>query len=89
VPKLFSTFLRLLLIGGLIYATLGIGFYAGWKIEATACREARLAQGEWVEPEVFSPAISLAFTMVYWPVYLIANLYHFGTPFSTPCSHAP
>jgi hypothetical protein len=76
-----------LLIIALLYLALGLGFHLGWKNAQTACREARIAQGEFVEPEVFGGALGLAFDVTYWPVYAAANIYHDGTPFATPCTH--
>ncbi len=32
--------------------------------------------------------LGLLFNMTNWPVYAWANIYHFGTPFATPCSHS-
>lgn len=72
----------------LIYAAFGVGFHIKWKAAQTACREAMLARGEFVEPhEVFDGLIGLAFTVTYWPVYATANIYLDGTPFATPCTH--
>ncbi len=72
----------------LIYATLGTAFHVKWKAAAAACREARIAQGEFVESnEVFGGPIGLAFDIVFWPVYAAANLRLDGTPFATPCTH--
>jgi hypothetical protein len=76
-----------LLIVALIYPGLGLGFHFKWKSVQGACREARMAQGEFVEPEVFGGALGLAFDVTYWPVYAAANVYHDGTPFATPCTH--
>jgi hypothetical protein len=42
-----------LLILVLVYLGLGPGFHVRWKSALAACREARVAQGEFVEPEVF------------------------------------
>lgn len=72
----------------LIYAALGVGFHVKWKAAQTACREAMIARGEFVEPdEVFGGVIGLAFTVTYWPVYAAANMRLDGTPFATPCTH--
>jgi len=76
-----------LLIIALVYLGLGLGFHLGWKSAQEACREARIAQGEFVEPEVFGGALGLAFDVTYWPVYAAANIHHDGTPFATPCTH--
>ncbi len=69
----------------LAYLTTGLAFHFKWKSELAACREARRARGEFVEPEVFGGVLSLIFDVTYWPVYSWANIYHFGTPFATPC----
>ena len=76
-----------LLVLALAYLSLGLGFHVRWKGAQEACREARQARGEFVEPEVFGGALGLAFDVTWWPVYAWANVYHFGTPFATPCDH--
>ena len=75
------------LILALVYLALGLGFHLTWKSALEACREARVAQGEFVEPEVFGNALGLAFDVTFWPVYARANIHHDGTPFATPCTH--
>ncbi len=74
-----------LLILVCVYIALGLAFHVAWKRAQDACREARLARGEFVEPEVFGGVLGLAFDVTWWPVYAWANIYHFGTPFATPC----
>ena len=76
-----------LLVFALIYLGLGFGFHFKWKSALDACREERMAQGEFVDPEVFGNALGVIFDVTYWPVYSRANIYHFGTPLATPCSH--
>ncbi|NPA31219.1 MAG: hypothetical protein GXO37_04395 [Chloroflexi bacterium] len=76
-----------LVLAGLIYLALGLAFHIKWKAELRACREARRAQGAFVEPEVF-PVLGVFFDMTAWPVYAWANIYHHGTPFATPCTHS-
>jgi hypothetical protein len=71
----------------LIYVGLGVGFHVKWKSALAACWDTRMAQGEFVEPEVFSGFIGLAFDAVFWPVYAAANIRLDGTPFATPCTH--
>lgn len=68
-----------------IYLTIGLGFHIGWKQALNECRQAQLARGEFVEPEVFTGIVALLFDMTYWPLYAWANVYHFGTVFATPC----
>jgi len=76
------------LILALVYVSLGIAFHIGWKAAADACRTARIAQGEFVEPnEILGGAIGLAFSVTFWPVYAAANMRLDGTPFATPCTH--
>ncbi len=77
----------LFLILALVYLGLGLGFHFKWRSALAACREARMAQGEFVEPEVFGGALGLAFDVTFWPVYSWANIYHWGTPFASPCTH--
>lgn len=71
----------------LVYHAIGVGFHFAWEGEQAACREARMARGEFVEPEVFWAPLAFAFDVTFWPVYAWANLYHDGTPFATPCTH--
>jgi hypothetical protein len=70
-----------------LYLLLGLGFYIGWKQAQEACRAEMMARGEFVEPEVFSEPLALAFTLTWWPVFAWANYYHDGTIFATPCTH--
>ena len=79
--------LRILLVVALVYLAAGLGFHFTSKREQEACRQARLAAGEFVEPEVFAGPLALAFDVTFWPVYVWANVYHDGTPFATPCTH--
>ena len=57
------------------------------KSELDSCREVRMAQGEFVEPEVFGNALGAIFEVTNWPVYSWANIYNFGTPFTMPRTH--
>lgn len=78
----------LVLILLLSYVVLGIGFHIQWKAAQAACREARIARGEFVEPtEVLGGVIGLAFDVSFWPVYASANMRLDSTPFATPCTH--
>ncbi|MBC7226224.1 MAG: hypothetical protein H5T61_03205 [Thermoflexales bacterium] len=70
-----------------LYLLLGLGFHIGWKRARGACRAEMAARGEFVEPEVFSEPLALAFDLTWWPVYAWANYYHDGTIFATPCTH--
>jgi hypothetical protein len=76
-----------LLILALVYIGLGLGFHFTWKSALDACREERMVQGEFVEPEVFGNGLGGLFDVPYWPVYSWANIHHFGTLFATPCTH--
>jgi hypothetical protein len=82
-----SRLLRILLVLILVYLALGLGFHFMWESELAACREARMARGEFVEPRVFCAPLALTFDVTFWPVYAWANIYHDGTPFGTPCTH--
>jgi hypothetical protein len=84
---IISRLLLILLIFAMLYLLIGLGFHITWKSALADCREARMARGEFVEPEVFGNVIGLAFDLTYWPVYVRANIYHDGTPFATPCTH--
>jgi len=71
-----------------LYLGTGFAFHLKWKSELAACREAREAQGEFVEPEVFGGVLGLVFNVTNWPVYVRANVNLDGTPFATPCTHS-
>lgn len=71
----------------LIYLLLGIGFHLTWKSVLNACREERTARGEYVETKVFGNVLGFFYDMTWWPLYSWANIQHFGTQFSTPCTH--
>jgi len=77
-----------LLISIALYLGIGLAFHLKWKSALETCREMQRAQGEFVEPEVFGGVLGLVFDVTNWPVYAWANIYHFGTPFSTPCIHS-
>ncbi len=83
----FTRFLRIILLVIVIYLVLGLGFHLKWHSALAACRQARMARGEFVEPEVFWAPLALLFDLTYWPVYAWANWHHDGTPFATPCTH--
>ena len=85
--RAFSRMTRVLVLAGIIYLVLGLGFHFAWTSAQEVCRQARTAAGEFVEPEVFAWPLALAFDVIYWPVYAWANIYHDGTPFATPCTH--
>ena len=87
IGKITSKVLLIFVIFSLVYLAIGFGFHIKWKSALAACREARTARGEFVEPEVFGNAIGLAFDVTSWPVYTWANIHHDGTPFATPCTH--
>lgn len=86
--KTVLQFFLVLVLAMLIYATIGLGFHLVWKHELDECRQARIARGEFVEPEVFSPVLALLFNATHWPVYAWANWYHFGIVLATPCSRS-
>ncbi|WP_157042574.1 hypothetical protein [Roseiflexus castenholzii] len=74
------------IILALIYASVGLSLHFKWKSDWKACKELKASKGEFVEPrEVFGGIIGLAFDVSAWPMYTLANIYHFGTPFP-PCS---
>jgi len=87
IREIVSRLLLILLVLILVYLGLGLGFHFKWKSELAACRETRMARGEFVEPEVFWAPLALTFDVTFWPVYAWANIYHDGTPFATPCTH--
>jgi len=77
-----------LLIFVALYLGIGIAFHFKWQSALAVCQEVRRAQGEFVEPEVLGGVLGLVFDATNWQVYTWANTYHFGTPFSTPCTHS-
>jgi hypothetical protein len=87
IRNIVSRLLLIILIFTLVYLGIGLGFHFKWESALAACREAQMARGEFVEPEVFGNAIGLAFDVTFWPVYARANIYHDDTPFATPCTH--
>ncbi len=68
-----------------LYLLVGVGFHVGWERAQQKCRHEMERRGEFVEPPVYSFPISLFFDMTMWPVYMMANYYHRGTIFATPC----
>lgn len=82
-----TALLLTVLVAAALYLLLGLGFHLAWKNARAACREARAARGEFVEPEVLAEPLALLFDVTAWPVYAWANLYHDGTPLATPCTH--
>ena len=79
------TVILALMVFVLVYSATGVAFHVAWKAERHACNALRRAQGAFVEPELF-PVLGVAFTMVWWPVYAWANVYHDNTLFATPCT---
>ncbi|MFN3310071.1 MAG: hypothetical protein ACK44E_12770, partial [Anaerolineales bacterium] len=55
------------------YLAIGLTFHFKWKSDLSACRETRIAQGEFVGPEVFGGILGLAFDVINWPIYSWAN----------------
>lgn len=86
-PSIARKIVYLFLVIVLLYLGLGLGFHILWKRALEDCRELRMSQGEFVEPEVFGNFIGVAFDLTFWPVYASANIYHDGTPLATPCTH--
>jgi hypothetical protein len=65
-----------------LYLGIGLAFHARWQRTLQVCRQARVAQGAFVEPE-WSPLLTAAFDVTFWPVYAWANAYHDGWVFPT------
>lgn len=84
---MIKKFRYIILLVFLVYLALGVGFHFRWSDELERCNEILREQGEFVEPEVFNTAIGFGFNVLFWPVYSMANFYHDGTPFGTPCTH--
>ena len=87
IRNIVSRLLLIILIFTLVYLGIGLGVHFKWESALAACREAQMARGEFVEPEVFGNTMGLAFDVTFWPVYARANIYHVSTPFATPCTH--
>jgi hypothetical protein len=87
--RIVSRALLVLMLAMLIYVTIGLSFHVAWQHALEECRNARLARGEFVEPEVFSGVLALFFNVTNWPLYAWANWYHWGTVLATPCHHSP
>ncbi len=69
------------------YLALGLSFHSKWSAELAKCNATLREQGEFVEPEIFNTGVGIAFNVAFWPIYGMANMYHDGTPFATPCTH--
>jgi hypothetical protein len=87
ICNIVSRLLLIILTFTLVYLGIGLGFHFKLESALAACREAQMARGEFVEPEVFGNAMDLAFDVTFWPFYARANIYHDSTPFATPCTH--
>ena len=87
IRPIAATLLLIVLVSAFLYLVVGLVFHFAWQQALAACREARAACGEFVEPEVFAEPLALAFDVTAWPVYVWANVYHDGTPLATPCTH--
>lgn len=70
-----------------VYLMVGLAVHLKWQADLEACRQARLATGQFVEPAVFWWPLALAFDVTNWPAYAWAHIYHFRTPFATPRTH--
>ena len=73
-----------LLLLVVLYLSVGVWFHVQEKRHWNACREQRIAKGEFVEPEMY-PVLGVVFDMTYWPVYMWANKYNFGSVFGKEC----
>ncbi len=71
----------------IVYFALGLGFHLKQSDELGRCNDLLREQGEFVEPKMFRTTVGFVFNVTFWPVYSVANIYHDGTPFATPCTH--
>ncbi len=85
MKKKISVILLLLII---LYLSIGVWFHIQENRYWNLCREERLKRGEFVEPEVY-PVIGVLFDVSYWPVYMLANKYNFGSIFGRKCNVIP
>ena len=69
------------------YLAVGLGFHLKWSAALAQCNAVLREEGEFVEPEIFDTGVGLVFNVTFWPIYVMANTYHDGTPFATPCTH--
>lgn len=79
--------LIIVLIAFTSHLALGLGFHFKWSAELAKCNVILREQGEFVEPEIFNTGMGFLFNVTFWPIYVLANTYHDGTPFATPCTH--
>lgn len=69
----------------LLYLAVGLAFHIAWERADAACRAELATQGVFVEPRLGGP-VALLFDVTNWPVYVMANVLHTGTPLATPCA---
>ncbi len=74
----------ILLLFIILYLSVGVWFHIQEKHYWNLCNKERLEKGEFVEPEVY-PVIGVLFDVSYWPVYMWANKYNFGSIFGRKC----
>lgn len=77
----------IVLVAFTAHLALGFGFHFKWSAELAKCNAVLREQGEFVEPEIFNTSVGLVFNVTFWPIYVMANMYHDDTPFATPCTH--
>ncbi|MFZ3069677.1 MAG: hypothetical protein WA110_00945 [Anaerolineaceae bacterium] len=87
IRKIASKLLTILVIIVAVYLVIGVGFHAIWQTKLDACREARIVQGETVDPEVLGGALGFVLDVTGWPYHMSGNMKLSGSPFSTPCTH--
>ena len=82
-----TVILKIVLVAFTLYLALGLSFHFQWSAELAKCNAILRQQGEFVEPEIFNTGVGFLFDVTFWPIYVLANTYHDGTPFATPCTH--
>lgn len=82
-----AVILIIVLVSFTAYLAMGLVLHLKWSNELAKCNAVLREQGEFVEPEIFNTGIGLVFNVTFWPIYVMANMYHDGTPFATPCTH--
>lgn len=82
-----AVILIIILVAFSSYLALGLGFHFKWRAGLEKCNAVLREQGEFVEPEIFNTGVGFVFNVTFWPIYVLANMYHDGTPFATPCTH--
>jgi len=70
------------------YFGVGLSCHFKWSADRKMHKAILRERGEFVEP--WSPGVvGLVFNVINWPIYAMANIYHYGTPFPAPGTRFP